>query len=96
MNWLLSCCCPKTISFFFQYDYGMKPFTVFVYELLMGRKKQEWFDHFGGTKCWWHDLKIVKVTYSFNVDEKLDFKNAVNAILLSTDDRESVSFSLEL
>ncbi|XLT07913.1 hypothetical protein HN51_053706 [Arachis hypogaea] len=41
MNWLLSCCCPKTISFFFQYDYGMKLFIVFVFELLMGRKKQE-------------------------------------------------------
>ncbi|QHO33402.1 hypothetical protein HN51_027110 [Arachis hypogaea] len=96
MNWLLSCCCPKTISFFFQDDYGMKPFTVFVYELLMGRKKQEWFDHFGDTKCWWHDLKIVKLTYSFNDDEKVDFKTAVNSILLSTNDRKSVSFSLEL
>ncbi|XP_057736137.1 putative F-box/FBD/LRR-repeat protein At4g00315 isoform X1 [Arachis stenosperma] len=96
MNWLLSCCCPKTISFFFQNDRGMKPFTVFVYELLMGRKKQEWFDHFGDTKCWWHDLKIVKVTYSFNVDEKVDFKTTLNALLLPTDDPESVSFSLEL
>ncbi|XLQ98742.1 uncharacterized protein LOC110266698 isoform X2 [Arachis ipaensis] len=96
MDWLLFCCCPKTISFVFQYECGLKPFTVFIYELLMGRKKQELFDYFGDTKCWWHDLKIVKVTYSFNVDENVDFKTTLNALLLPTDDPESVSFSLEL
>ncbi|XP_052110777.1 uncharacterized protein LOC107464193 [Arachis duranensis] len=68
----------------------------FMYELLMDRKKQELFDYFGDTKRWWHDLKIVKVTYSFNVDESVDFKTTLNALLLPLADPESVSFSLEL
>ncbi|XP_045812486.1 putative F-box protein At3g58860 [Trifolium pratense] len=59
---LLASCCPETISLS-NYS-GSKEFNEFFYETLMRRKEGECFCSFHDTKCWWHDLKDVKVTRS--------------------------------
>ncbi|RYR40528.1 hypothetical protein Ahy_A09g046286 isoform A [Arachis hypogaea] len=95
VNWLLSSCCPRTIIFILHSDYDRKPFILFMYELLMGGKKWKWFHHFSDTKCWWHELKNVKVTSSFKVHENVDLETMLDSFPKS-DGEEYISFSLEL
>ncbi|MED6207808.1 hypothetical protein PIB30_039092 [Stylosanthes scabra] len=91
---LLSCCFPKTISF--RCD-GLKAFIEFFYEMLMGRKKGECYCSSANRKCWWHALKIVKISYSYSfmIDENADFKAVLDASRRSGG-LESITFSLEL
>ncbi|RYQ87603.1 hypothetical protein Ahy_B09g095120 [Arachis hypogaea] len=95
VNWLLLSCCPRTIIFILHSDYDRKPFILFLYELLMGRKKWKWFHHFSDTKCWWHELENVKVTSSFKVHENVDLETMLHSFPKS-DGEEYISFSLEL
>ncbi|AES74479.2 hypothetical protein MTR_6g006760 [Medicago truncatula] len=66
---LLASCCPATISFS-----CAKAFIKFFYETLMRKKKNDCFCSSDDTKCWWHDLKDVKVTSTMKIDENVDFK----------------------
>ncbi|XP_045812487.1 F-box protein At1g60400-like [Trifolium pratense] len=86
---LLASCFPETISL--SIYSGGKEFIEFFYDTLMRRKEGECFCSFHDTKCWWHDLKDVKVTRrSMKMDENVDFKT----ILESLTDFESIIFRL--
>ncbi|MED6156188.1 hypothetical protein PIB30_012203 [Stylosanthes scabra] len=89
MNFLLSSCFPKTISFRYDLVYT---FIEFFYEMLMGSKKGECHCSSGNTKCWWHALKIVKISCSFMTDQNADFK----AMLDASYKEKSITFSLEM
>ncbi|CAJ2665382.1 unnamed protein product [Trifolium pratense] len=90
VNILLASCCPATISL--SIDSSGKEFIEFFYETLMRRKEGECFCSFHDTKCWWHDLKDVKVTRrSMKMDENVDFKT----ILESLTTFESIIFRLD-
>ncbi|RYQ87609.1 hypothetical protein Ahy_B09g095125 [Arachis hypogaea] len=80
MNYLLSSCCPNSISLSFRYYVHSKAFIEFLYETLMGRKEGKCHCSSSNTKCWWHALKIVKVICSFKVDENADFKTMLDAL----------------
>ncbi|MED6123404.1 hypothetical protein PIB30_048884 [Stylosanthes scabra] len=94
ISFLLSCCFPKTISFRCGGGYA---FIEFFYEMLMGSKKGECYCSTLNRKCWWHALKIVKISYScsFMIDENADFK-AVLVASRKSGGMESITFSLEL
>ncbi|XP_057745231.1 uncharacterized protein LOC130963097 [Arachis stenosperma] len=96
LNWLLSSCCPETISFLWQsssYYIDIRPFIVFIYEMLMGRIGCCRSDH--GNKCWWHALKNVKVTCSFITRDIVNIKTMLDA-WPDSDAEENVRFILEL
>ncbi|MED6129192.1 hypothetical protein PIB30_105478 [Stylosanthes scabra] len=93
MNCLLSSCFPKTISF--RYDI-LNAFIEFFYEMLMGSKKGECHCSSCNRKCWWHALKIVKISCSFMTDdENTDFKAMLDASPKSYEGK-SITFSLEM
>ncbi|XP_045812481.1 F-box/LRR-repeat protein 13-like [Trifolium pratense] len=87
---LLASCCPETISLRV-INSGGKEFIEFFYEMLMRRKEGECFCSFHDTKCWWHDLKDVKVT--MKMDENVDFKTFLESLDLAP--YESISFRLD-
>ncbi|KAL4394352.1 hypothetical protein HN51_022368 [Arachis hypogaea] len=96
LNWLLSSCCPETISFLWQsssYYIDIRPFIVFIYEMLMGRIGCCRSDH--GNKCWWYALKNVKVTCSFITGDIVNIKTMLDA-WPDSDAEENVRFILEL
>ncbi|MED6156181.1 hypothetical protein PIB30_012196 [Stylosanthes scabra] len=68
MNCLLSSCFPEKISFRFILG-NSTAFIEFFYEMLMGSKKGECHCSSGNTKCWWHALKVVKISRSFPPDK---------------------------
>ncbi|KAK7294313.1 hypothetical protein RJT34_17201 [Clitoria ternatea] len=91
---LLSSCCPSTISLSLHSFFCNRAFIEFFYETLMGRE-EECFCSSDHTKCWWHDLKDVKVTSSMTTDENVDFKTMLDA-LPTFSPHENISFRLEL
>ncbi|MED6156179.1 hypothetical protein PIB30_012194 [Stylosanthes scabra] len=96
MNWLLSSCFPKTISFSLQY-LNMKAFIVFFYEMLMDKKKCWCYHRSWHLKCcWWHGLKVVKVTHLERTYESVEDFEAILDALPETRVEEYVSFGLEL
>ncbi|KAL4355767.1 hypothetical protein HN51_027113 [Arachis hypogaea] len=92
MNYLLSSCFPKTISFKY---HGRFSFIEFFYEKLMGSEKGECYCSSGDRKCWWHALKIVSISCSFMTDENADFKAMLDASARSFEEK-TITFSLEL
>ncbi|MED6116951.1 hypothetical protein PIB30_105234 [Stylosanthes scabra] len=70
MNYLLSSCFPKTISFIYG---GCYKFIEFFYDMVMGSKKGECHCSSSDTKCWWHALKIVNISCSFMTNQNIDF-----------------------
>ncbi|KAL4286049.1 hypothetical protein AHAS_Ahas19G0047300 [Arachis hypogaea] len=92
MNYLLSSCFPKTISFIY---HGRFSFIEFFYEKLMGSEKGECYCSSGDRKCWWHALKIVSISCSFMTDENADFKAMLDASARSFEEK-TITFSLEL
>jgi hypothetical protein len=46
------------------------------------------------TKCWWHNLKDVKVTSSLKIDENADFKTILESLPILAP-QESISFMIE-
>ncbi|XP_016174712.1 uncharacterized protein LOC107617467 [Arachis ipaensis] len=95
MNYLLSSCCPNSISFSFRSYVHGKAFIQFLYETLMGRKEGKCHCSSSNTKCWWHALKIVKVICTFKIDENADFKTMLDALPTCHAD-EKIGFILEL
>ncbi|MED6185426.1 hypothetical protein PIB30_056957 [Stylosanthes scabra] len=95
MDYLFSCCCPEYISFRLGSYLDSKAFIVFFYETLMGRKEGKCHCSSSNTKCWWHALKIVKVTCSFKIDENTDLKTMLDA-LPKCFSKGKISFILEL
>ncbi|MED6123405.1 hypothetical protein PIB30_048885 [Stylosanthes scabra] len=95
MNFLFSSCFPRAISF--RGCYRPYAFIEFFYEMLMGSRKGECFCSSGDRKCWWHALKIVRISYScsFMVDENADFKGVLDELRRSGG-MDSITFSLEL
>ncbi|XLU51816.1 hypothetical protein S245_046630, partial [Arachis hypogaea] len=94
MNYLLSSCCPNSISFSFRSYVHGKAFIQFLYETLMGRKEGKCHCSSSNTKCWWHALKIVKVICTFKIDENADFKTMLDALPTCCAD-ENIGFILE-
>ncbi|XP_020967297.1 F-box/FBD/LRR-repeat protein At1g78750 [Arachis ipaensis] len=92
MNYLLSNCFPKTISFIYHRRFS---FIEFFYEKLMGSEKGECYCSSGDRKCWWHALKIVSISCSFMTDENADFKAMLDASARSFEEK-TITFSLEL
>nr|XP_025677961.1 F-box/LRR-repeat protein At3g58900 [Arachis hypogaea] len=92
MNYLLSNCFPKTISFIYHRRFS---FIEFFYEKLMGSEKGECYCSSGDRKCWWHALKIVNISCSFMTDENADFKAMLDASARSFEEK-TITFSLEL
>ncbi|MED6156180.1 hypothetical protein PIB30_012195 [Stylosanthes scabra] len=96
MNYLFSSCCPKLITFKLSSNkVDRKAFIEFLYEVLMGRKEGKCHCSSSNTKCWWHALKIVKVTCSFKFDENADLKSILDA-LPKCYSNEKITFMLEL
>ncbi|XP_020227503.1 putative FBD-associated F-box protein At5g53635 isoform X1 [Cajanus cajan] len=95
VNSLLSSCCPATISLSLHSFFCSRAFIEFFYETLMRRKEEECFCSSGHTKCWWHDLKDVKVSTSTKTNENVDFKTMLDA-LPTFSPQENISFRLEL
>ncbi|KAK2353035.1 FBD-associated F-box protein [Trifolium repens] len=89
LHFLLLCCCPTTISF--SLDTSTRAFIEFFYEKLMRRKDDKCFCSSNDTKCWWHDLKDVKVINSMKIDENIDLKT----VLDSFEAWEKISLILE-
>ncbi|XLS70255.1 hypothetical protein HN51_027120 [Arachis hypogaea] len=95
MNYLLSSCCPNSISLSFHSYVHSKAFIEFLYEILMGRMGGKCHCSSSNTKCWWHALKIVKVICTFKIDENADFKTMLDALPTCHAD-EKIGFILEL
>ncbi|XP_015938590.3 putative F-box/FBD/LRR-repeat protein At1g78760 [Arachis duranensis] len=95
INYLLSSCCPNSISLNFRSYLHSKEFIEFLYEILMGRKEGKCHCNSSNTKCWWHALKIVKVICTFKIDENADFKTMLDALPTCHAD-ENIGFILEL
>ncbi|MED6110417.1 hypothetical protein PIB30_042646 [Stylosanthes scabra] len=91
MNHLLSTCFPKTVSFVYG---GRYSFIEFFYDMLMGSKKRECHCSSSDTECWWHALKIVKISCSFITNQNIDFKAMLDAWPMSSDAK--TTFTLEL
>ncbi|GAU27396.1 hypothetical protein TSUD_356310 [Trifolium subterraneum] len=72
VDFLLLCCVPATISL--SLNTSTRAFIEFFYEKLTGRKDDDCFCRSSDTKCWWHNLKDVKVTNSMKTDETVDLK----------------------
>ncbi|KAL4355760.1 hypothetical protein HN51_027103 [Arachis hypogaea] len=98
MNWLLSSCFPETISFSLNYSFNMREFMVYFYEMLMGSKKGECYCFSRGPECWWHGLKVVKITHLERTYENVeDLKAMLNALPFADNyEEEFISFTLEL
>ncbi|XLR08667.1 hypothetical protein HN51_063671 [Arachis hypogaea] len=98
MNWLLSSCFPETISFSLHYNFNMRAFMVYFYEMLMGSKKGECYYFSRGPECWWHGLKVVKITHLERTYEIVkDLKAMLNTLPLSRNyDEEFITFTLKL
>ncbi|KAL4355757.1 hypothetical protein AHAS_Ahas09G0018600 [Arachis hypogaea] len=98
MNWLLSSCFPETISFSLHYSFKLREFMVYFYEMLMGSKKGECYCYSRGPECWWHGLKVVKITHLERIYENVeDLKAMLNALPLPRNyDEEFITFTLEL
>ncbi|MED6163865.1 hypothetical protein PIB30_084139 [Stylosanthes scabra] len=96
MNWLLSSCCPETISFNLQSNFNMKPFIVFFYEMLMDRKKCQCYLRSRSNECCWHGLKVVKITHSKRPYENVeDLKAMLGALPEESYVAEYIIFDLE-
>ncbi|KAK2452032.1 FBD-associated F-box protein [Trifolium repens] len=111
VNIILSSCCPSTISFSLIYYISNRAFIEFFYEMLMRRKDCDCFCSSSDIKCWWHDLKDVKVTNSMKMDENVDLKTILDSLPMKIDEnvdletildslptskaREKISFMLE-
>jgi hypothetical protein len=67
------------------------------YETLMRRREVECFCSSYETKCWWHDLKDVKVTSSIKMNENVDFnfKTILESLPVSFESREFIKFKLD-
>ncbi|MED6134204.1 hypothetical protein PIB30_034997 [Stylosanthes scabra] len=91
MNYLLSSCFPKTISFIYG---GRNTFIEFFYDMLMGSEKEECHCSSSDTKCWWHALKIVNISCSFMTYQNVKFKDMLDVWSMSS--VEKVTFRLEL
>jgi hypothetical protein len=76
----------------------------------MRRKDNDCFCSSSDIKCWWHDLKDVKVTNSMKkMDENVDLKTILDSLPMKIDEnddlktildslptsRETISFMLE-
>jgi hypothetical protein len=64
----------------------------------MRKKENDCFCSSDDTKCWWHDLKDVKVTSTVKIDENVDFKTileSLQACVQTFSPQESISFRLE-
>ncbi|QHO33404.1 uncharacterized protein [Arachis hypogaea] len=96
MNWLLSSCFPKTISFCLQSNFNMKAFIVFFYEMLMDRKKCGCYLRSRSKQCCWHGLKVVKVTHLERTYENVEDLKAMLDALPESPVEELITFGLEL
>ncbi|XP_057736607.1 F-box/FBD/LRR-repeat protein At5g22660-like [Arachis stenosperma] len=96
MNWLLSSCFPESISFSLRSYFKMKAFIVYFYEMLMGSKKGKCDCCSRSFKCWWHGLKVVKVTYLGRTYENVEDLKAMLDALPEFDAEEFITFGLEL
>ncbi|XP_057732042.1 F-box/LRR-repeat protein 13-like [Arachis stenosperma] len=98
MNWLLSSCFPETVSFSLNHSFNMREFMVYFYEMLMGSKKGECYCFSRGPECWWHGLKVVKITHLERTYENVeDLKAMLNALPFADNYEEGfISFTLEL
>ncbi|GAU27394.1 hypothetical protein TSUD_356290 [Trifolium subterraneum] len=90
VNIILLSCCPSTISFSLQCN---RAFIEFFYERLMRRKDNDCFCSSSDTKCWWHDLKDVKVTNSMKINENVDLKTMLDSF--PTEAEGKISLMLE-
>ncbi|MED6156184.1 hypothetical protein PIB30_012199 [Stylosanthes scabra] len=95
VNCLLSSCFPEKISI--RYAFGCSyAFIEFFYEMLMGRKMEECDCSSGDSKCWWHALKIVKISCSHMTHENADFKSMLYGLPNDCNKAKSMTFSLEI
>ncbi|KAK2427106.1 hypothetical protein QL285_025707 [Trifolium repens] len=92
LNFLVLCCCPTTISF--SLDAATGPFIEFFYETLMRRKENDCFCNSNYTKCWWHDIKDVKITNSMKNNENVDWKTVLDS-LPPVEYEKNITFMLE-
>jgi hypothetical protein len=76
------------VPIWFLFVNGLK--LQFFYERLMRRKDDDCFCSSMDTKCWWHDLKDVKVTNSMKISENVDLKTMLDSL-----PRGKISFMLE-
>lgn len=60
----------------------------------MGINKDECFCSSSHTKCWWHDLKGVKVISPMMIGENVDFKTMIETWIISAR-REPIIFKLK-
>jgi hypothetical protein len=60
----------------------------------MRRKDNDCFCSSSDIKCWWHDLKDVKVTSSMKMDENVDLETILYSLPTSKAS-EKISFMLE-
>jgi hypothetical protein len=58
----------------------------------MRRKDNDCFCSSNSTKCWWHDLKDVKIANSMKNDENVDLKTMLDSL---PDFEKKISFILE-
>ncbi|MED6156173.1 hypothetical protein PIB30_012188 [Stylosanthes scabra] len=94
VNYLLSSCFPEKISF--RYVWGtMHSFIEFFYEMLMGSKKGECHCSSGNRKCWWHSLKVVKISCSYMNRENVDLKSMFYGSRCDCK-AKTITFSLEM
>ncbi|XLQ98744.1 hypothetical protein HN51_053697 [Arachis hypogaea] len=96
MNWLLSSCFPKTISFCLQSKFNMKAFVVFFYEMLMDKKKHGYYLRSWSKPCCWHGLKVVKATHLERTCENVEDLKAMLDALPESPVEEYITFGLEL
>ncbi|XP_045789108.1 uncharacterized protein LOC123884138 isoform X1 [Trifolium pratense] len=76
---LLLCCVPTNISL--NLDACGRAFIEFLYETLMRKKEDDCFCGSSDTKCWWHNLKDVKINSYFKIDKinDVDFKTMLES-----------------
>ncbi|RYR40537.1 hypothetical protein Ahy_A09g046291 isoform D [Arachis hypogaea] len=72
--------------------------STYFYEMLMGSKKGECYCFSRGPECWWHGLKVVKITHLERTYENVeDLKAMLNALPFADNyEEEFISFTLEL
>ncbi|WJX30260.1 hypothetical protein P8452_18822 [Trifolium repens] len=96
VNIILSSCCPSTISFSLVYYICNRAFFEFFYETLMRRKDNDCFCSSSDIKCWWHDLKDVKVTNSMKkMDENVDLKTILDSLPMKIDENVDLETILD-
>ncbi|KAL4355761.1 hypothetical protein AHAS_Ahas09G0019000 [Arachis hypogaea] len=97
----------RSISSSYQHkEKVMEPLTLSVisqkqqyfYEMLMCSKKGECHCYSRGPECWWHGLKVVKITHLERTYANIeDLKAMLNALPLSDNSKEEfITFTLEL